>query len=277
MKNGHQAGRVAASRVAPQPGDGGSTASATDAGPVPWGALVPEDQWNMFTSGVDALEAAEVPFVLHGAMGLAAYTGRWRNTKDVDVIVRESDHERAVDALKRAGFDDYFDREGYDRSWIFRGFKEAGIFDVIWALPNHRSEIDEPWFERARPLQVRDRMLKAAPPEEIMRVKLYVLQRGRCDWPDVLNILSATVDELDWRWLVQRMGPDLSLLHGLLAVFNWISPERARRLPRWLREQFALAESAPDDADATEQRRVPLVESRPWFALHQPPDQLLER
>jgi hypothetical protein len=244
---------------------------------APWGALMPEDQWQMFASGIDALEAAQIPFVLHGAMGLAAYTGRWRNTKDVDVIVRERDRERAIEALHRAGFADYFEREPYDRSWIFRGCKEAGIFDVIWALPNHRVEIDDAWFERARPLQLRGRSLQAAPPEEIMRVKLYVLQRGRCDWPDVLNILAATVERLDWHWLVQRMGPDLSLLHGLLAVFNWMSPERARVLPEWVRTKFALADYAVDDPDATERRRVPLVESRPWFALHQSPDQLLER
>jgi hypothetical protein len=277
MNNGHNVGRIAPARAPRDPSAKTSGGAAPATGPVPWGALVSDDQWNMFTSGIDALDAAGIPFVLHGAMGLAAYTGRWRNTKDVDVIVHERDRERAVEALKRAGFDDYFERETYDRSWIFRGYKEAGIFDVIWALPNHRVVIDEPWFARARPLQVRDRMLKAAPPEEIMRVKLYVLQRGRCDWPDVLNILSATVEQIDWRWLVRRMGPDLPLLHGLLAVFNWLSPERARRLPRWVRTQFALIENAPGDPDATERLRVPLVESRPWFALHQPPDKLLER
>jgi hypothetical protein len=252
-------------------------APADPSAPAAWGKLISPEQWAMFMCGVDALESAQVPFILHGALGLAAYTGRWRNTKDVDVIVRERDHERAIAALRQAGFADYFERESYDRSWIFRAHQEAGIFDVIWALPNHRVEIDDAWFERARPLQLRDRTFKVAPPEEIMRVKLYVLQRGRCDWPDVLNILSGTVEQIDWRWLVARMGPDLPLLHGLLAVFNWLSPERARKLPAWVRAQFALADISPNDPDATEARRVPLVESRPWFALHQSPDQPLER
>lgn len=242
-----------------------------------WGKLITPDQWAMFMCGVDALERAKIPFILHGALGLAAYTGRWRNTKDVDVIVHARDHERAIAAMRGAGFEDYFDRENYDRSWIFRAWQAAGIFDVIWALPNHRVEIDDPWFERARLVELRGRTFHVAPPEEIMRVKLYVLQRGRCDWPDVLNILSATVDNLDWRWLVHRMGRDLPLLHGLLAVFNWMSPERGRRLPAWLRGQFALADIPADDPDAREERRVSLVESRPWFALHQPTDRHLER
>jgi hypothetical protein len=256
--------------------------AAFESSPAPstaasWGALIPEGQWAMFMSGVDALERAKIPFVLHGALALAAYTGRWRNTKDVDVMVRDRDHSRAVEAIRGAGFADYFEREGYDRSWIFRGYKEAGIFDVIWALPNHRVEIDEPWFARARPLRLRDRDLMVAPPEEVMRVKLYVLQRGRCDWPDVINILAATIDQIDWEWFIARMGRDVSLLHGLLAVFNWLSPERARRLPQWVRAKFALAENPENDSDAAEARRVPLIESRPWFALHQPTDRLLER
>ena len=82
---------------------------------------------------------------------------------------------------------------------------------------------------------------------------------------------------LDWRWLVQRMGPDLPLLHGLLAVFNWMCPRRARAIPAWLRQQFALPDIAADDPDADEQRRAALFESRPWFALHQPAERPLER
>ncbi len=245
--------------------------------PAGWAEVIPEDQWRMFVGGVDALEAKHVPFVLHGALGLAAYTGRFRNTKDVDVVVRERDRERAIAAVRAAGFADYFEQEAYDRSWIFRGWQSNGIFDLIWALPNHRVEIDAPWFDRGRPVQLRGRGMMAAPAEEIIRVKLYVMQRGRCDWPDLLNLLAAVGSEIDWRWLMQRMGADLGLLHALLATFNWLAPERARGLPGWVRAQFALEDFPVDDPDATEARRVPLFDSRPWFALHQSPEQPLER
>ena len=242
-----------------------------------WGGLIPEEQWGVFCLGVTALEAAGVPYLVHGALALGCYTGHWRNTKDVDVIVRPEDRERAIDALQRAGFVDYFERESYDRSWIFRGFKEDVIFDVIWDLPNHRVAIDAAWFERAQPFWLRGRLLAAVPAEELIRVKLYVLQRERCDWVDVLNVLAGTVHRLDWRWLVERMGRDLPLLHGVLAVFNWLSPNRTDALPDWVREQFALPAMTMDDPAAAEQRRVHLFDSRPWFALHQPEDRPLER
>jgi hypothetical protein len=242
-----------------------------------WSALIPEEQWMVFTRGTSAMDAAGIPFLLHGALALATYTGHWRNTKDVDVIVRESDHQRAIGALRAAGFEDYHAQLAYDRSWIFRGFKDGVLFDVIWALPNHRVQVDDAWFEHARPLWLRGRLHATVPVEELIRVKLYVLQRERCDWVDVLNVLAGAVHRIDWHHLVERMGRDLPLLHGVLAVFNWLSPNRAGALPEWLREQFALPVIEIGDANAAEERRVRLFDSRPWFALHQPIDQVLER
>lgn len=255
-------------------------APANSEGTVPhaeWGALIPDEQWQVFTTGADAMEAEGVPFLLAGALALATYTGHWRNTKDVDVIIRGQDRERVVAALVRAGFEDYFERCAYDRSWIFRGWKNGVLFDVIWALPNHRVGIDEGWFAHSVPLQLRGRTFQTAPAEEIIRVKLYVMQRERCDWVDVLNVLAAAVERISWARLVERMGRDLPLLHGALAVFNWMCPARAQALPAWLRKQFALPRIEAEDLAATEERRVRLFDSRPWFALHQPTDQPLER
>lgn len=238
---------------------------------------MPAGQWDVFALGTDAIAGAGVPFLLAGALGLATYTGHWRNTKDVDVIVREGDRERSIAALRQAGFDDYFEREAYDRSWIFRGYKDGVLFDVIWALPNHRVVIDDAWFEHARPVFLRGRTFQVVPAEELVRVKLYVMQRERCDWVDVLNVLAAAVEQIEWRRLVARMGRDLPLLHAALAIFNWLCPGRAQALPAWLRKQFALARIEADAPAAMEERRVNLFDSRPWFALHQPVDRPLER
>jgi hypothetical protein len=260
------------------------TASMAEAGgreappAATWGQLIPEDQWSIFRTGTAALDRAGVPFLLHGAMALAAYTGHWRNTKDVDVVVRPADRDRAVEAVCGAGFVDFFDQGGYDRSWIFRGFRDGVLFDIIWALPNHRVAIDSGWFDRAERLSLRDQRFAVVPPEELIRVKLYVMQRERCDWVDVLNVLAAVGEWLDWRMLVDRMGRDLGLLHGVVAVFNWMCPERARSLPGWVRERFALeAAPAATDPRAMEERRVRLFDSRPWFAPNLPMDRVLER
>jgi hypothetical protein len=210
-------------------------------------------------------------------LALATYTGHWRNTKDIDVVIHENDRERVIEAVRRAGFADYYEREAYDRSWIFRGFKDGMLFDVIWALPNHRVGVDAAWFERARTIWLHGRAYTVVPAEELVRIKLYVMQRERCDWVDVLNILAAVSEDISWPWLVERMDRDLPLLHAALAIFNWMCPGRAHALPAWLRKQFALPRVETDDFSLTEERRVRLFDSRPWFALHQPTDQPLER
>ena len=242
-----------------------------------WAALVPEDQWRILRLGATALEGAGVPFLIHGAMAMATYTGRWRNTKDLDFVVHPRQRETAIEAIRRAGFDDYYAQEAYDRSWIFRGVREGVILDLIWELPNHRVPIDEEWFRRGVPITLGGYAYVVVPAEELVRVKLYVMQRERCDWVDVLNIMAGSVERIDWRWLVARMARDMPLLQAALAIFSWMSPARARALPEWLRQQFALPDVGGDDPQATELRRVRLFDSRPWFAPHQPVDQPLER
>lgn len=242
-----------------------------------WSTLVPDDQAAVLLAGKAAAEEAGVPFLLAGALALATYTGHWRNTKDIDVIVRECDRDAITGALQRAGFEDYYEREAYDRSWIFRGLKEGVLFDVIWALPNHRVGIDEDWFRYSVPIRVRGHHYAVAPVEEVVWIKLYVMQRERCDWVDVLNVLAASVERIAWPRLVQRMGRDLPLLQAALAIFNWLCPGRAHALPAWLRKQFALPRIEVDDLAAAEERRVRLFDSRPWFALHQPSNRPLER
>jgi hypothetical protein len=244
---------------------------------APWSSLIPEDQWTALHSATTAIRNSGVPVLLGGALALATYTGRWRNTKDVDVIVRPADHPRAMAALQVAGFEDCFSREPYDRSWIFRSCKDDVIYDVIWQLPNHRVQIDDAWFSRAPEVRLRQELHCAVPPEELVRVKLYVMQRERCDWVDVINVLAGAGERIDWAWLVQRMGRDLSLLHAVLAVFNWMCPGRAHHLPAWLRSQFALEEIGFDNPDEVEHRRAALFDSRPWFSLHLPTDRPLER
>lgn len=242
-----------------------------------WARLIPDDQWGVFRAGCEAAQQARVRYLLGGALALATYIGRWRNTKDIDFFVHACDWKRLVAALKAAGFSDYFEREAYDRSWIFRSYRDDVILDVIWTLPNHRIDVDAVWFERARRIRLRGGVYETLPVEELIRIKLYVLQRERCDWVDIVNIMASSTDSIDWDHLLARMGPDRPLLHAALAIFNWMSPRRAGALPAHVREEFALPLMVTADADQVEVRRARLFDSRPWFAPHQPQDRPLER
>lgn len=200
-----------------------------------------------------------------GGLALSIYTGKLRYTKDVDIYIQSEHRQAVVEALTRCGLADYYDTQPYDRNWIYRGYREGVIVDAIWAMANHRAEVDEKWIQNGAVISLFGHDLKVIPPEELIWSKLYVLQRDRCDWPDILNLMNATGPFLDWDHLFDRVGDDVALLKGVLSVFSWVNPQRAMELPRWIWECLSLPlPKEPDSPDASISR-ADLLDSRPWF------------
>ena len=73
------------------------------------------------TRAPDALQAlagSGVPFLVAGAYAFFEYTGIFRDTKDLDVFLRERDLDEAFRVLERAGFRTEIDRPGLDRQGV---------------------------------------------------------------------------------------------------------------------------------------------------------------
>ena len=241
-----------------------------------WASIVPDDQWSIYRDAIKATRKTGARFLLGGAFGLAGYTGRWRNTKDLDFFVLPSDKDKIIDALTKIEFEDYYATLAYDRGWIYRAVRNDTIVDVIWQTPNRRTVVDEEWFKRGRPVVLRDEKLVVIPAEELLAIKLYVLQRDRCDWPDLINLVHCTYNTLDWDHVLFRLGSDQPLLAGLLQVFNWVSPAEAKMIPAQIREKFCLPDITSRDLEVPDHERKMLLDSRPWFAAHQPTDRPLQ-
>src|SRR6185503_8605235 len=73
-----------------------------------WVEAVTEEQWATYRDAIQTLRAAGIRFLLGGGFALATYIGRWRDTKDIDFYIMEGDRDKAVEALSKAGFSDYF-------------------------------------------------------------------------------------------------------------------------------------------------------------------------
>lgn len=252
----------------PPPGD-------SDVAPPEWTRLISHDEWNVYQSAISALRAAGVRPLLGGAFGSAAYTGRWRNTKDMDFYVAPEESELAIRALTAAGFADYHETLAYDRGWIYRALRDGMLVDLIWGTPNRRTQVDAQWFEHAGKLLIRDELLEVVPAEELIWIKLYIVQRDRCDWPDVVNLLDATSAALRWERIVERLNDDLPLLHGALTLFAWLCPNRVGDIPPKLRRQFGIRKTKSSVA-GPDLRRINLLDTRPWFAGLQPRDKPMQ-
>ncbi len=258
------------------PQSAGGPPSRREAGSPDWRELVPRDQLDTLHETAGLLGRAGVSALLGGAFAIGSHVGRWRGTKDIDFFLRERDRDAAIEAMRQAGFGDYHDQLAYDRSWIFRACRGEAIVDMIWTIPNHVTDVDDVWFERAKPVAIDGRSYAALPLEELIWIKLFVLQRDRCDWPDVINLVRANAAQIDWERLLGRIGEHEPLLFALLHVVEWLSPAAVAKLPPWMRARFHLGERPQPRGREAEAQRVALLDSRSWYAALVPPSELME-
>jgi hypothetical protein len=231
-----------------------------------WDTRIPDEEWRVYQRVIREARSAGVQFAFGGALATAVYTGELRNTKDFDFYILPEDVGAMKQAIARAGLEDHFDRLPYDRNWIYRASRGDVLVDAIWAMANQRALVDAQWLTRGPLVEIRGERIRAIPIEELIWSKLYVLQRDRSDWGDVLNLIGAQAGSIDWNRLIDRLSADAPLLTGALAVFAWLAPSRARDIPPAVWTRLGLQVPPSTIADPGE-RRANLLDSRPWFHL----------
>ena len=239
-----------------------------------WPNAISQKEWHIYRLAIETMENSGVPFLLGGGFALATFTGRWRDTKDIDFYVLPQDRPAAIKALSQAGFKDYFKRLRYDRRWIYRSVKSDVIVDIIWSMANRRARVDRSWFAGAQTVSIRGKSVLVLPMEEFLWCKLYILQRDHCDWTDIFNLLYARGPQVNWPRLLARLDEDVPLLKGLLSVYGWLCPKSARELPDSLWRTLKLEK--PKVAQNLRRDRIRLLDSRAWFAALQPRNKKLQ-
>jgi hypothetical protein len=225
----------------------------------------PEHEWALYQPLLRAALADGPRFAIGGGLAYSLYARRWRNTKDIDLFVLPKNRAAMIGVFTLAGFSDYYDQHPYDREWIYRGYRDGVIVDVIWQMANYRTPVGESWLTRGPEVEVHGLGVRLLPPEELLWTKLYVLQRERSDWPDLLNLLFTVGPELDWEHLLGELGEDAPVLGGLLNLFGWLCPGRARELPPWLWRRVNVLAPRPGPDCERDRRRVARLDRRDWF------------
>ena len=232
----------------------------------PWSNRLPDEEWRVYERVAQEARSAGVQFAFGGAFATAVYTGELRNTKDFDFYIQPADLDAMKAAVSRSGLTDHFERLPYDRSWIYRASEGDVLVDVIWAMANQRAVVDPLWLSRGPLVEIRGEQMRAIPLEELIWAKLYVLQRERTDWGDILNLVSAQTSSIDWDHLMSRLGSDTPLLAAVLLIFAWLDPAAARSIPDhvWVRLRVA-PDSGQGQNVVDSAARAGLIDSRPWF------------
>lgn len=235
-----------------------------------WADRIPQHQWGVYARVLTLAQQERLPFALGGGLAFSHYSHHWRNTKDIDLYIQPKDRAHMIDITARCGLTDYFPVHDYDRSWIHRTYDPIAsdasshmIVDIIWQMANGRSAVDEQWLNRGDAVEVRGITLRIMAAEELIWTKLYVLQRDRSDWGDLLNVIHECGPSLDWAHLLTRVGEDRQLFAGLIHVYAWLCPGGAAQLSPALFEYLGM--TRPAVGPAVHEDRVRLLDTRPWF------------
>jgi len=146
---------------------------------------------------VDALDGKNVEYALMGGIA-STELGRPRWTHDIDVFVRPSSADAALDALGEAGFD----TERTDPSWLFKAFKHNVLVDIIFRSTGG-FYLDDEMSARVVVRDFLGHRVRLIAPEDLLVIKAAVHdEQGPRHWHDALGVIG--VNELDWEYLLRR-------------------------------------------------------------------------
>jgi hypothetical protein len=189
-----------------------------------------------YTRGMRALVDDGVPFLVGGALALAAYCGIRRFTRDLDLFLLEQDVTRALETLARAGFR----TETPFPHWLAKAYdSDARVFiDIIFSSGNGAAPVDADWFAYAPDALVLDVVVPLCPAEETLWSKAFVMERERFDGADVAHLLLACAPTLDWERLLRRFDEHWRVLLAHLVLFGYVFPDEAQSVPRWVMDEL---------------------------------------
>jgi hypothetical protein len=181
-----------------------------------------------------ALAGSDVPFLVAGAYAFFAYTGIFRDTKDLDVFLRRSDLDAAFRVLEKAGFRTEVSEPG----WIGKAWRGEWYVDLIYSSGNGVAVVDDLWFEHARAGEVMAVPVLLAPPEEMIWSKSFVLERERYDGHDVNHLVRAVGQDLDWERILTRFDRYWEVLLSHLLLFRFAYPGERSKVPDRVLEEL---------------------------------------
>jgi hypothetical protein len=199
----------------------------------------------LFRETLQTLGEAGVEFLIGGAFALSRYTHIDRNTKDLDVFVREGDCARTLEALAGIGCR----TEWTFRHWLAKARRDDALIDVIYGSGNGMAMVDDQWFAHAPEAEVCGRVVKLTPAEELIWSKSFVMERERFDGADVLHVMRGIGPDLDWPRLIARFGEHWRVLLSHLALYAFVYPAERHQIPAWVADELTqrLASGWSDD------------------------------
>ncbi len=184
-----------------------------------------------FYLGVLALlRCAGQRFLIGGSYAFAAYTGIARDTKDIDLFVTPREFEYVLHMLADAGYT----TETTFPHWLGKVQYHDYVIDVIFSSGNGLCDVDEGWFRHSISRTLDGHVVGLIPPEEMIWMKAYVMERHRYDGADIIHLIQACGTQMNWRRLLRRFGAHWEIFFSHLLLFGYVYPDEREKVPTWV-------------------------------------------
>jgi hypothetical protein len=204
----------------------------------------------LYGTALARLEESGIPFLVGGAFAVERYTGIARDTKDLDIFLRQRDVEAALALLGTMGCRTKIPFP----HWLAKALTADGVIDFIFSSGNGVARVDDAWFEYAVDATVLGVSVKLCPPEETIWSKALIMERERFDGADVAHLVRALGPGLDWHRLLRRFGPHWRVLLSHLVLFGFIYPGERWRIPAGVMRELTDRLIAEVDARPHDER-----------------------
>ena len=143
---------------------------------------------------VAALRDSRVPFLLGGSLATWVRGGP-ESRKDLDVMVKPDDAERALEALERAGMRP----ERPPEEWLYKAWDGDVLVDVIFEPRG--IEMTDDVIERGEEVHVLGITIPVMSLEDVLTTKLLSIDEHELDYSSVLRMARVLREQIDWRAL----------------------------------------------------------------------------
>jgi hypothetical protein len=197
---------------------------------------------DFYVDALQALDRAQVPYLVGGGYAMAHFTGIQRTTKDLDIFIRPDDRDRTLTTLSAAGYQTEF----FYPFWISKALCGDAFIDVLYNSGNGICTVDDEWFANAGEIDVHGYRAPMTPPEETLWSKAFVQDRDRFDGADIAHLILRQGQNFDWRRLVRRFRGHERVLMAHLLLYDYIYPTERGRVPDWVPARLTeLIQSEP--------------------------------
>jgi hypothetical protein len=190
-----------------------------------------------YLHSMDLMDQSDVPYVVGGGYAMACYTGIARHTKDLDVFIRREHRDHVLEVFVKAGY-------RTELTWphfLCKALMGDTFVDILYSSANGLCPVDDEFLANPVNEEVLGRVAPLCPVAEMIWSKAFVQSRDRFDGADVMHLIRAQSERIDWKRLRMRFTGHERVLLAHLIQFGYVYPSEKEKVPEWIVSELMSA------------------------------------